>query len=269
LEQAVAAGYPVVLAAIREEAFPELVQEAERIGPEKVTVHWVGLGQLGKLIRIFTKAGVKQAVMAGQVKHGQIFAPSSDKGRLRLSALPDLRMARLLLSLKRKNTDSLIGAVADELGRDGIELLNSTFLVKSLLPEPGTLTDRPPTKAEVADIEYGRSIARRIADLNVGQTIVVRDKAVVAVEAMEGTDETVRRAARLTLEQPLTVIKVTRPGQDMRFDVPVIGLGTLEVFQECKVSALCIDAGRTLMLDRVEFIRRANLLGMTVVAEVP
>lgn len=254
-------GIPVTVAAIREETDPAIEEFAR--GP--TTVHWVGLGQLGKLIRIFTSEGVGQALMAGQVKHVQIFAPGSVSARRLLSALPDWRMVRLLASLPRKDTSSLIGGIAGVLRDEGIELVDSTAHLRHLVPEAGNLT-RPPDERETQDIEYGHPLARRLAELDLGQTLVLRDRAVVAVEAMEGTDQTIRRAHRLASGQPLTLIKAARPNQEMRFDVPVIGLKTLDCLEECRVSAVAVDAGRTLILDLDKFVDRARDLDISVVA---
>ena len=264
MREAIKREVPVVVAAIREESSPEIEDFNSAGGVE---VHWLGLGQLGKLIRLFRTAGVDKALMAGRVKHSRIFYPkgtASSRGRI---ALPDARMLRLLVSLPKKNTASLIGGVIKALEEEGMAFLDSTLFLKSLLPETGVLTSRQPDDEELRDIQYGRPVAREIAALDLGQTIVVKDQAVVAVEAMEGTDETILRAARLAKGQRLTVIKVSRPNQDMRFDVPVIGLKTLEVLKQCNVSAFAIDAGRTLMLDRAELIREADSSQITIVAD--
>lgn len=263
LEEAVRLEISVVVAAIREETFPEIEQFSSAPG---VSIHWLGLGQLGKLIRLFKRAGVRQAIMAGQVKHTQIFnRKGSGSSRLHV-IVPDLKMMKLFMSLPRRDTESLIGGVIRELEKEGIQLLDSTLLIRSLLPQTGVLTRRRPDAEESKDIEYGRRVGREIARLDLGQTIVVKDQAVVAVEAMEGTDETIRRAAGLVGGQRLTVVKVSRPEQDMRFDVPTIGLNTLRVMKECNVSALAVDAGKTLILDRANFIEEAERLGMTIVA---
>lgn len=264
MREAIKREVPVVVAAIREESSPEIEDFNSAGGVE---VHWLGLGQLGKLIRLFRTAGVDKALMAGRVKHSRIFYPkgtASSRGRI---AWPDARMLRLLVSLPNKNTASLIGGVIKALEEEGMAFLDSTLFLKSLLPETGVLTSRQPDDEELRDIQYGRPVAREIAALDLGQTIVVKDQAVVAVEAMEGTDETILRAARLAKGQRLTVIKVSRPNQDMRFDVPVIGLKTLEVLKQCNVSAFAIDAGRTLMLDRAELIREADSSQITIVAD--
>ncbi len=242
----------VVVAAIKEETFPEI----ESCG---YTVHWLGLGQLGKLIRIFKEAGVAKALMAGQVKHVQIFG----------SSLPDLTMIRMLAGLKRKNTDALIGAVAGVLEEAGIELIESTeFLGPHLAPE-GTITRRGLDRREQADLEFGRPVAHKIALLDIGQTIVVRDRAVVAVEAMEGTDAAILRAGELTGRKELTVIKVSKPAQDMRFDVPVIGPGTIRNMADAGATALVLDAHRTLLVDRAQLVQSADENGIAIVGLPP
>jgi len=202
---------------------------------------------------------VTRAVMAGQVKHKQIFS----------SIRPDWRLAKLLFSLPFKNTDSLIGAVARVLKEEGIELVDSTAFLKPLVPDAGVLTRRAPDAHEAADMSYGRTIARAIAALDLGQTVVVRDGACVAIEAMEGTDETIERAARIAAGSPLVVVKVSKPRQDMRFDVPVIGLATVEVMRACGVTALAIDAGRTLLFDRARLIEAADAAGVAIEAFSP
>ena len=248
VEGARQAGARMVVAAIREETDPSIEQLADR-------VEWVGIGQLGRMIRFFKDEGVEKAIMAGQVKHVQILS----------RAVPDARMLKVLLRLPRRNTDSLIGAIATELQSEGIELINSTFFLQQHLPQSGTLTRRQPDKHEREDIEYGLEIAREIARLDLGQTIVVRGKACVAIEAMEGTDETIRRAGRLVKKQ-LTVVKLAKPNQDMRFDVPVVGVPTIETMHESGATCLCITAGKTLMFDREEMIRLANDRKIAIVA---
>lgn len=241
-----------VVAAIREETFPEI----ESCG---FPVQWMGLGQLGKLISFFKQAGVQKAIMAGQVKHIQIFS----------SSLPDLTMIRMLAGLKQKNTDTVIGGVARVLEESGITLVDSTAFLKPHMAPEGDLTRRGLNARERADLEYGRPIARSIAGMDVGQAIVVRDKAVVAVEAMEGTDATVRRAAELVQRKNLTVIKVSKPRQDMRFDVPVVGVATIQTMIECGATALILDAHRTLFLDKDKLIELANEHDMAVVGLPP
>ena len=248
LEGARKAGVSLSVAAIREETDPEIERVAERIT-------WVGIGQLGKMIRFFKREGVEKAIMAGQVKHVQIFS----------GALPDVRMLKMLLRLPRRNTDALIGGVADELLSEGIELIDSTFFLQDHLPQIGTLTRRAPSERERGDIEYGLEVAREIARLDLGQTIVVRARACVAIEAMEGTDATVRRAGELARGR-LTVVKVAKPDQDMRFDVPVVGIPTVETMVEAGATCLCITAGKTLIFDREKMLRLADEKRIAVVA---
>ena len=252
LEGARSRGIEMAVIAIREEASPALERKAKRF-------HWISLGELSKGIDLLHQEGVKQAVMAGQVKHSKIFS----------SIRPDWRLAKLLFSLPAKNTDSLIGAVARVLQDEGIELVDSTEFLGSLLPAAGILTRRSVTQDEAADIEYGRGIARRIAGLDLGQTVVVRDRACVAIEAMEGTDETIERAARIAGGQRLVVVKVSKPGQDMRFDVPVVGVKTIEVMRLSNATALAIDAGRTLLFDREALIRAADEAGIAIQVFAP
>src|SRR3954470_1094926 len=243
------AGVQLAVAAIREETDPEIEKVAER-------VTWVGIGQLGRMIRFFKREGVEKAIMAGQVKHVQIFS----------GALPDLRMLKMLVSLPRRNTDALIGGVAAELAREGIELIDSTYFLQDHLPAEGVLTRRAPDERERGDIEYGLEVAREIARLDLGQTIVVRSRACVAVEAMEGTDATVRRAGTLAKGR-LTVVKVAKPNQDMRFDVPVVGVPTIETMAEAGATCLCVTAGKTLIFDREEMLALANRRRITVIAK--
>jgi DUF1009 family protein len=252
LESARERNLNLIVAAIKEETFPEI----ESCG---FPVHWLGLGQLGKLIRIFRKAGVRQAIMAGQVKHARIFGAS----------LPDLTMLRVLAGLKQKNTDALIGAVADVLEESGITLLDSTEFLRPHLAPEGILTARGLNEREQADVDYGRPLAHRIALLDIGQTIVVREKAVVAVEAMEGTDAAIRRAGELADRRNLTVIKVSKPKQDMRFDVPVVGPPTIDQMVIAGATALVLDAHRTLLVDRERLIATANAAGIAVAALSP
>jgi UDP-2,3-diacylglucosamine hydrolase len=252
LEGARSRGIEMSVIAIREEASPALEKTARRF-------HWISLGELSRGIDLLHQEGVKHAVMAGQVKHNKIFS----------SIRPDWRLAKLLLSLPSKNTDSLIGAIARVLQDEGIELVDSTKFLGPLLPLPGILTARRPDAAESADIEYGRQIARQIAGLDLGQTVVVRERACVAVEAMEGTDETIERAARITGGQKIVVVKVSKPRQDMRFDVPVVGLKTIEVMRRCNATALAIDAARTLLFDRDALIRAADEAGIAIQAFAP
>jgi UDP-2,3-diacylglucosamine hydrolase len=238
--------------AIKEEASPEIERAAKR-------VHWVSLGELSRTIELMHREGVSQAVMAGQVKHNKIFS----------SIRPDWKLAKLLLSLPRKNTDSLIGAVTRVLEDDGIRLVDSTLFLKPLLPEPGVLTRRAPNEHEAEDIAYGLGMARHIAEMDIGQTVVIADRACVAVEAMEGTDEVIARAARIAAGRPLVVVKVSKPGQDMRFDVPVIGLPTIEQMKSAGATALAVDAERTLLFDRSQLIESAEAAGIAIQAFSP
>jgi DUF1009 family protein len=249
LEGARSQGLEMAVIALNEEADAELEKIATRI-------HWVSLGELSKAIDLMHQEGVTHAVMAGQVKHNKIFS----------SIRPDWKLAKLLFSLPLKNTDSLIGAVARVLEDEGIQLVDSTLFLKPLVPEAGVLTRRAPDAREAADIAYGLSVARNIAGMDIGQTVVIADRACVAVEAMEGTDEAVTRAARIVAGKPLVVVKVSKPGQDMRFDVPVVGLPTIEHMVLSGVTALAVDAGRTLLFDREKLIALADAKGMAIQA---
>jgi len=260
LNAARARGMEVVVAAIKEETFPEIEKEGAR-------VHWMSLGELSKLIDTFHKEGITRAVMAGQVKHKQIFS----------SIRPDWKLAKVLLSLGTRNTDSLIGAVAKVLADEGITLMNSTELLEPLLAKPGVLTKRQPTEQETNDIEYGRAIARHLAQYDIGQTVVVAGSACVAVEAMEGTDETIARAGHLmsslhpegdasTLARDLVVVKVAKPNQDMRFDVPVIGVKTIETMRTAGATCLAIDAGQCLVIDGDKVFAAADENRISIVA---
>ncbi|HWY02866.1 MAG TPA: UDP-2,3-diacylglucosamine diphosphatase LpxI [Candidatus Acidoferrum sp.] len=260
LDAARAQGYEVVVAAIKEEAFPEIESHGA------VSVHWLSLGELSKLIETFQRAGVRRAVMAGQVRHKQIFS----------SIRPDWRLAKLLLSLTTRNTDSLLGAIAKLLADEGITLENSTWLLEPLLVKTGALTPRGPTEQERKNVEYGRAIARQLAQHDIGQTVVIAESACVAVEAMEGTDATIERAGEImrslhgeasTLSRTLTVVKIAKPNQDMRFDVPVIGVKTIEVMQAAGASCLALDAGKCLLLDGDKIVDTANAVGIAIVAE--
>jgi len=250
LDAARAQGFEVVVAAIKEEAFPEIETQG-------AAVHWLSLGELSKLIETFQREGVRRAVMAGQVKHKQIFS----------SIRPDWRLAKLLLSLTTRNTDSLLGGVAKVLADEGITLENSTWLLEPLLVKPGVLTKRAPTEQELKNIEYGRNVAHQLAQHDIGQAVVIAESACVAVEAMEGTDATIERAGQImrslhgdasTLSRALTVVKIAKPNQDMRFDVPVIGVKTIEVMQSAGASCLAVDAGKCLLLDGQKVIERAD-----------
>ena len=279
LDAARAEGLEVVVAAIKEETDPEIDRRAE--ADAGVTVHWLSLGELSRLIETFQKAGVAKAVMAGQVKHKQIFS----------SIRPDWRLAKLLLNLRTRSTDALLGAVAKVLSDEGIELMSSTAFLEPLLAEVGVLTERAPDEDECKNIEYGLGVAQALASFDIGQTVVVAAQACMAVEAMEGTDATIERAGRLmgsldesangdaereppaksptapsTLARRLTVVKVAKPKQDMRFDVPVIGLSTVETMLRAGASCLSIEAGKTLLFDRDAMLKRASDAGVTIVA---
>ena len=282
LDAARARGLDVVVAAIKEETFPEI----ERHGA--TSIHWLSLGELSRLIETFKKEGVHRAVMAGQVRHKQIFS----------SIRPDWRLAKLLLNLRTRNTDALIGAVAKVLADEGITLINSTELLEPLLARPGVLTRRAPTEQEHADIAYGRAVARHLAQYDIGQTVVVAGAACVAVEAMEGTDATILRAGEImrslagadhsgpshpeaersaaegpafvnspTLSRSLTVVKVAKPNQDMRFDVPVVGIHTIETMRRAGATCLAVDAGKCLLLDGDAVITAADQAGITIEAQ--
>jgi hypothetical protein len=250
LEGARSRGVEMVVAAIKEEAAPEIESFGER-------VEWMGVGQLGRLIRFFKKEQVTHAVMAGQVKHSQIF---------RLNALPDLRMVRMLARLQVRNTGNLIGAVAEELAGEGITLVDSTVFLEVLLAREGVLTRRGPAKDEIADIEYGLDVARGIAGFDLGQTIAVKDRAVVAIEAMEGTDAVILRAGEITRGRSFVVVKAAKPEQDMRFDVPVIGVPTIEAMICAGASAIHVTANKTLLFDKDELIALADTKSITVVS---
>jgi UDP-2,3-diacylglucosamine hydrolase len=260
LDAARAQGYEVVVAAIKEETFAEIGVRGA------ASVHWLSLGELSKLIDIFHREGVTRAVMAGQVKHKQIFS----------SIRPDWRLAKLLLSLTTRNTDSLLGAVAKVLADEGITLENSTTLLEPLLAQLGILTKRAPTEQESKNIDYGRGVARGLSQYDIGQTVVVAENACVAVEAMEGTDATIERAGQImtsldpghsTLARELAVIKVSKPNQDMRFDVPVIGVKTIEVMKKAGATCLAIDAGKCLLIDGDAVIDAADKATIAIKAD--
>ena len=260
LDAARAQGYEVVVAAIKEETSPEIESRGA------ASVHWLSLGELSKLVETFQREGVHRAVMAGQVKHKQIFS----------SIRPDWKLAKLLLSLTTRNTDSLLGAVAKVLADEGIMLEKSTWLLEPLLVKSGVLTRRPPSEQEQKNIDYGRGVALDLAQHDIGQTVVIAESACVAVEAMEGTDATIERAGQImrslhgdasTLSRDLTVVKIAKPGQDMRFDVPVIGVKTIEVMQAAGATCLAVDAGKCLLLDGEKVIEAASAAGIAISAK--
>ena len=257
----------VVVAAIKEETDPEI--DARAAADSEIHVHWMSLGELSRLIETFKQEGVTRATMAGQVKHKQIFS----------SIRPDWRLAKLLLNLRMRNTDMLLGAVAKVLADEGIELISSTEYLEPLLAKAGVLTRRAPDDEEQKDIAYGRTVARAVAGYDLGQTVVIAAQACVAVEAMEGTDATIERAGALfrtldfeaagetTLRRSLTVVKVAKPNQDMRFDVPVVGVRTIETMQRAGATCLSVEAGRTLLFDPEAIVRVADAAGIAIAAE--
>jgi UDP-2,3-diacylglucosamine hydrolase len=260
LDAARAQGYEVIVVAIKEEACPEIEDRGA------ASVHWLSLGELSKLIETFHREGVQRAIMAGQVKHKQIFS----------AIRPDWGLAKLLLSLTTRNTDSLLGAVAKVLAEEGITLESSTSLLEPLLVKSGVVTRRGPTEQERNNIDYGRAVARQVALHDIGQTVVIAESACVAVEAMEGTDATIERAGHImaslrgdasTLSRALTVVKIAKPDQDMRFDVPVIGVRTIEVMQAAGASCLALDGGKCLMLDGGKIVDAADAAGIAIVAD--
>jgi len=273
LDAARAHGLTVVVAAIKEETDTAMNDRAK--ADTNVHVHWMSLGELSRLIETFQAEGVTRAVMAGQVKHKQIFS----------SIRPDWRLAKLLLNLRTRSTDILLGAVAKVLGDEGIELISSTQFLEPLLAKAGVLTKRSPDEEELKDIAYGRTVARAIAGYDLGQTVVIAAQACVAVEAMEGTDATIERAGALfrtldaedavrehradgtTLRRALTVVKVAKPNQDMRFDVPVVGVPTIRAMQQAGATCLALEAERTLMFDPAAIIAAADAAGIAIVAE--
>ena len=263
LDAARARGLEVVVAAIKEETDPAMDQRAQ--ADPGIRVHWLSLGELSRLIETFHREGVTQAVMAGQVKHKQIFS----------SIRPDWRLAKLLLNLRTRNTDMLLGAVARVLGDEGIELISSTAYLEPLLAQPGVLTERAPTENEQQDLAYGRQVALALAGFDIGQTVAVAGQACVAVEAMEGTDATIARAGEIlrglggeasTLERRLSIVKVAKPAQDMRFDVPVIGPDTIAAMRLAGATCLSVESGRTLIFDLASIREQASAAGIAIVA---
>ena len=260
LDAARAQGLEVIVAAIEEETFPEIESHGA------AAVHWLSLGELSKLIETFKREGVHRAIMAGQVKHKQIFS----------SIRPDWRLAKLLLTLGTRNTDSLLGAIGKVLADEGIILENSTSMLEPLLAKAGVLTRRPPTEPEQKNIDYGRAVARHLAQFDIGQTVVIAENACVAVEAMEGTDTTIERAGQIMasldsnpsiLSRALTVVKIAKPNQDMRFDVPVVGAETIEVMRNAGATCLAIDAGRCLLLDGAKITSAADAANIAIIAD--
>ena len=262
LDAAKSQGMQVVVAAIKEETSPDIEQHGA------ASVHWLSLGELSKLIETFQREGVTRAIMAGQVKHKRIFS----------SIKPDWRLAKVLLSLTTRNTDSLIGAIAKVLESEGITLMNSTALLEPMLADEGVMTSRSPSDTEQTNITYGRAVARHLSRFDIGQTVIIAEAACVAVEAMEGTDATILRAGELmkspslgkessTFSRALSVVKVAKPNQDMRFDVPVVGMRTIEVMKQAGATCLALDARRCLIFDKAAVIAAANDAGICIVAE--
>ena len=252
LETARSAGHSVTIIALKEEAFPDLEAAAAR--PPAAEIHRVSLGKLGTWMGLLKKAGVTQAVMAGQVKHTKLFA----------EIVPDMTALSLLSRLKARNTDAIIAAVADVLRENGIELMDSTTFLRPLLAREGVLTGRAPTDDERADLAFGHRIADAIAGLDVGQTIALKSAAVVAIEAMEGTDLVIARAGDLA-GAGCRIVKVAKPNQDMRFDVPVVGVATIEAMRAAGATALAVDAGKTLMIDGDAIFKVADEGGIAIV----
>src|SRR5438876_12076412 len=260
LDAARAQGFDVIVAAIKEETLPEIEKQGA------TAVHWLSLGELSRLIETFQREGVRRAIMAGQVKHKQIFS----------SIRPDWRLAKVLLTLGSRNTDSLLGAIAKVLAEEGIILEDSTSMLEPLLSKAGVLTRRPPTEPEQKNIDYGRAVARHLAQFDIGQTVVVAESACVAIEAMEGTDTTIERAGQIMgslesnpsiLSRALTVVKIAKPNQDMRFDVPVVGAETIEVMRNAGATCLAIDAGRCLLLDGAKITSAADAANIAIIAD--
>jgi DUF1009 family protein len=248
LQTAQREGHDIVVIAIENEASPDIAQYAS-------SLHWINIGQLGKLVEILKREEISEVMMAGQVKHVSIFS----------SITPDWRLFKLLMSLKEKNTAALIGGVQSVLREEGIELVDSTRLLKPFLAAEGVLTKRKPDKEEEADIRYGRRVASVLTSVDIGQSVAISEKACVAVEAMEGTDSMLRRAASLTNGKPLRLVKASRGRAHLLFDVPVAGLTTVETMIETQTTALAVDAGRTLLLDKQEMLERANDARITII----
>jgi len=252
LENAARLGHEVVVFAIEEEASQEVASRAPRC-------YWLSLGQLSRLIELLKEEGIREVAMAGQVKHAKIFS----------SIQPDWRLIKLLASLPSKNTDGLIGGVAKVLADEGIQLRDSTALLKPLLADRGAMTRRRPDAREEADIAYGRKVAAALAGFDVGQSVAICERACVALEAMEGTDAMLRRACGLVNGRPLTLVKVSNRRKHLLFDVPVAGLDTITVMRETGTTAMAVDAGRTLLLDREELLARADEAAIAVVGMEP
>lgn len=251
LDAARGAGHAVTVIALKEETYPELADTAAR--QPAAPVHWISIGQLGACVRHLRDAGCSQAVMAGQVKHTKLF-----------DVRPDLLLGKVLMRLATKNTDSIISGVADVLREEGIELLDSTAFLQPLMARAGALTRRPPDEGELRDLEVGYRVGDAIAGLDIGQAVAVKSAAVVAVEAMEGTDAMIARAGQLA-GPGARIVKVAKPNQDMRFDVPVVGVSTIEAMKHAGATLLSVDAGKTLMIDGDAVIKAADEAGIAIV----
>ena len=251
LDAARGAGHAVTIVALKEETFPELAEAAAR--PPAAPIHWISIGQLGRCLSVLKDAGVTQALMAGQVKHARLF-----------DIRPDVTLLGVLMRLKARNTDAVISAVADMLRENGIELLSSTTFLGPLMAGEGVLTRRAPNDDERREMDFGGRVADAIAGMDIGQTVAVKATAVVAVEAMEGTDAVIARAGALA-GPGVCVIKVAKPNQDMRFDVPVVGVSTIEAMKAAGATALSVDAGRTLMIDGDAIVKVADEAGICIV----
>src|SRR6266516_1959744 len=241
-------GIDPLVVAIKEEASPDLGRQAR-------VIHWLSLGEVAKLLELLKAERVEKVVLAGQVKHAQLFS----------SIPPDGLVRNALKGMQQKNTDALIGAFVRMVEQRGIEVVDSTLFLKPLLAPVGTLTRRTPDLSEMADVAYGRDVAKKLAGLDIGQTVVVADRACVAVEAMEGTDATIERAATLSNGRRLVIVKVSKPDQDMRFDVPVVGLKTIQVMGRSNAMLLALDAGKTLLFERQRLLEEADRAGIAIV----
>ncbi|MGH9444769.1 MAG: LpxI family protein [Terriglobia bacterium] len=247
LEAARQQGIDPVVFAIKEEASPDLSAKAS-------VIHWLSLGEIAKLMDLLHSERIKRAVLAGQVKHAQLFS----------TITADNLVSGALANLERRNTDALIGAFVGMLEGQGIEVLDSTLFLRPLLAGAGVMTARRPDASDISDVEYGEEIARKVAALDIGQTVVVAERACVAVEAMEGTDAAIERAAALSKGRRLVVVKVNKPRQDMRFDVPVTGAHTVDVMIRANARVLAVDAGSTLLFERDLMLQRANEAGIVI-----
>lgn len=241
-------GMQVIAVAHEGETSPELAGLVDEIS-------WIKVGQLGKLIRIFQDRKVGDVLMAGGIKKTRLFG----------GAVPDMRGIALLARMAHKKDDSLLRAVAEELESEGITVRESTLYLDNLLAGPGVLTRRKPSRDEQLDIEFGWHMAKEVGRLDIGQTVVVKNQAVLAVEAIEGTDEAIRRGGRLC-GQGAVVVKICKPQQDLRFDLPAIGVQTIKTMKEVNATCLAIEAGRTIILDRQIVMSESDRAGITIAA---